>query len=390
MDRIEKKNGQKIYFICRGTNNSDVIDSINKILKSKISEASSFFSVKNKNLNNKLKSLSEIKLDKNEYVKLDDIGIRELQLCKDSSFLKPMIDLHLYTSLDYSSIESSIILLSGYILPYICPLPYMTNSNIRNIETLKTFKNKFGILKKEEIISGNIREITTTEKYWKNKKLDTNFLNIKSNEAKIDWTHINEQKISSLSSYNISNFIKLLEQICLSQYIIYNDIKYDMYTYIFVCDNILLSELLSRVKGIRFNKKKNVIERTSIWELFVDIEFKIDSLDIIKKKSFLKFSNFNKLYPIEYDYSPLKIDKNNNDSFIYMFNGNKYKLFDSFKQIPIKFLKNFTFSKLKSDDKKTAIAVLELNNKKENKIENDKNKPKNSLSKNTFSFENAL
>ena len=106
--------------------------------------------------------LHEIKLNKNDLPKLDDIGIKEMQLCKDSTafnaFLRP---LNLYTSLDYCSIESAIVLSSDSINSNIYPLPYMSNTNITSKEALKSYKSKFGLLK-----SGNK---TNTNKYWKDK-----------------------------------------------------------------------------------------------------------------------------------------------------------------------------------------------------------------------------
>ena len=337
---------------------------------------------------NKQNILPEIKLNKNDFAQLDDIGIKEMQLCKDStafkSFLRP---LSLYTSLDYSCIESSIVLSTDSPHTTIYPLPYMSNTNITSKELLKSYKSKFGLLK-----SGNK---TNTNKYWKDKKLDSEFLNIQTSSATIDWSNIDEKNRSSLSSYNFRKFIEKVEHLCLAQYEEFSNIYFYMGTFIFVCDYNVILDILTHIKGVRFNKRNNIIERSSIWEVVCDLEFKINSMDKISKKS-MKFKNFNKLYPIEFDYSPLRYELNNNskNTYTYLLNSQKYQLFDGSKTIPVKFLKKLTFLKLKSNHRKIAQSIINLNNKKKKIHEesNNSNKlsilKKNNNNKNVFiSFE---
>ena len=257
MNRIEIKSDQKIYFVCKGTNISDVIDSLNKMYKNKNMKGGfSFipnmsFLTKSSKIN-KQNILPEIKLNKNDFAQLDDIGIKEMQLCKDStafkSFLRP---LSLYTSLDYSCIESSIVLSTDSPHTTIYPLPYMSNTNITSKELLKSYKSKFGLLK-----SGNK---TNTNKYWKDKKLDSEFLNIQTSSATIDWSNIDEKNRSSMSSYNFRKFIEKVEHLCLAQYEEFSNIYFYMGTFIFVCDYNVILDILTHIKGVRFNKRNNII-----------------------------------------------------------------------------------------------------------------------------------
>ena len=127
-------NERKIYLICKGLSCNDIIKSIKK----KPSSDSSFFSFFDNNSTNRKR--------KDEISKLDTIGIKEILLCLENndntkfintennmSSEKPLI----FTSLDYSSIESGLVLYYKNQDYTIYPIPNISKNSY--IKTEKDF-----------------------------------------------------------------------------------------------------------------------------------------------------------------------------------------------------------------------------------------------------------
>lgn len=411
------KNNQKIYLICEGTSNNDIIESINKDIENKklnisSKSSSSLFSFFAPSQNNKL-NLNEIKKD--DFSKLSDIGINELLLCKKNSNNNTLFKTQLlknnnvYTSLDYDAIESALVLFNEVNNLVIYPLPYITNNiYIRDEQNFEVFKKKFGnytinksynrrikeidnnikrikneeytyknttnLMKEYKLLINKKKEWTETKNYWKNKKTAKDFIN-KKNNITIDWKNTyNKKNLSLMVRYNIIEFKKQLEKILLDKYINEKDINSDINNIIIVCNHILIRDMLNLFKQ-KFNPKIDIIERSSIWELNFDLKFNIKNYKLTDKK--LEFINYKKVYPIEYNYEPLKYDSNDN-KFYFNYNNMKFPLFNSKDTILLKYIEKIkletfvqnkkntiikSLKKIKTDDKKEGIdTVTTVNN----------------------------
>jgi hypothetical protein len=348
-----------IYLICRGTSTNDIIDSINSINVDKKKSKSFFdiFSFKEKNNNNIIK--------KEEFSSLDNIGINELRLLLSNTNNENLLNFVLstqkiYTSLEYSSIESALILTNNIPNIKIYPLSYMSNkTNIKSKELLFLLKTKFG----SNYIKSH--DITISNNYWNNKikKIDSNFLDIKSKSSSIDWSLL-DNSISSYNSYNLDKIKKFIKKLCedsITNFIIDN---------IIIADGRLIEDILKLCKPIRYNKKRYTIERSSIWEINISSEIVLDITGRIVKSD-IKFNNFIKLYPTEYNYEPLKY---NNDIYSYEYKYNKYILFNSLGNIPLKYIKNMEFNRLSDDSKSYIKKILKKKNSNIPKNNGDNNK----------------
>ena len=389
------KKNQKIYFICYGTSTNDIINSLNKNIKNtqKKSIFSSFFLKKDEKENK-----NEItKIENDTFSKLTNIGIKECYMCQENNenydiFKKILNGKKIYTSLDYNAIESSMVLFYKFSDLKIYPLPFMSdNTNIKTIKTLDIFKKKFG----------KNNNITNLKNYWNTKNINNQFLNIKDTffknssskdtsskdtSSKINWEKINNEKLSSLNSFNMYQFKKSLENICLDKYkkLTYYDVigininnieKID--SLIIVCNPKVIKYMLELgyAKKIKYNKDKDIIENTSLWEINIDIHFVLNPHNKTMEKS-IKYDSFKKIYPIEYNCKPLKYNTNN--TFSYKYNNYSFNLFNSLQPIPIQYLKKIAIHSLsleKRDDAKKILNETEKNkknntNKKENTILN--------------------
>jgi len=374
-----------IYLICRGTSTNDIIDSINsiksinstKLDKGKSKSFFDIFSFKKKNNNNIIK--------KEEFSSLDNIGINELRLLLSNANNENLLNFVLstqkiYTSLEYSSIESALILTNNIPNIKIYPLSYMSNkTNIKSKELLFLLKTKFG----SNYIKSH--DITISKNYWDNKikKIDSNFIDIKSKSSIIDWTKL-DNTISSYNSYNLDKIKRFIKKLCedsITNFIVDN---------IIIADGKLIEDILKLCKTIRYNKKRYTIERSSIWEINISSEVYLDITGKVVKSD-IKFDNFIKLYPTEYNYEPLKY---NRDVYSYEYKYNKYILFNSLSTIPLKYIKNMEFNRLSDDNKSYIKKILEKKNSnipKNNKDKDDNkdnNKDNNKNSK-KFKFETS-
>jgi len=377
---------QKIYFICGGTSTNDVIKSINNsIIKEKKSIYDIFFSKKeNKNI-----------LD-DEFSQLDELGIKEMYLCQQNNEFENIINniftppkgppYIVYTSLDYSCIESASILFYKKNLA-ICPIPNISNNtNIKDKKTFDRFKKKFG---KYEINNHNkkiIIEHSNINNYW-NKKSNNinNYLNIKKTVASIDWTETYKKDISQLSHYSYYKFKKFFNDTYLEKYSTYFDINplhpKNINNFVFITDSRLIIDILKEVKDIRYKKDIDIIERSSVWEIDLNIYFEYNKITNKITKKTIKYNRYTKIYPTENNYSPLKY---NNNNYEYKYNNITYKLFNSLYNIPINYIKDLYFYRYSKNKQSLIKKILEKDEEK-NKDINDNKKNKNY---NTIKFEN--
>jgi hypothetical protein len=406
MSRVITLTDQKVYLICNGTSTNKVIDSINDNIKEKRSFFSTFFSKKNNKNNIK-------KINYEEFPRLENIGIKECYICKESrenlnlfknelSYKNASGYNYVFTSLEYNSIESAMILFSDIPDLVICPLPYMSNkTNIKNIESFDNFKKNFG-----KYSLNSKREISKLKEYWNQKELNTKFNSIKNKDQIIDWLYTSNINRSSLSSYNSSLFQKKFEELLLTKYVNVDDVNDKISNNIFVCNDQMISDILNfknkdkkkynilsfqkkTPNRLHFDKKKNNIEVTSIWELSVSIEFKINSSNKIIDKKIIYNNNYNKIYPTQFNPGELE-KKRNIDKYSYSYDNSDYILFNSVDKIPLKYLKNMNFRSY-NDDKKNIIQKIIEKNKKNNKDSKNVNKnEQNEKNKKASKYENLV
>lgn len=375
----------KLYFICDGISSNDIIDSINDNLD----KNKSFF-----DMLSKPKSKSN-KIERETFSKLIENGINELYMCQENKknmqiFKKELnnksnnnesnnnnliekeenkeLNNVIYTSLEYSSIESTFVLFNKFKNLKIEPIPYISNkTSIEKIKDYDIFKKEFGEHKDNETIVSN---------YWKKEQINDKFSSLKNILIKIDWTKISEIKnilsskidwkknelkmeekgelknYSILNSYNFNLFKKILD------YIIFTNKK----NAIFVCNKELIIDMLKQCK-IKYNKNKDIIEYSSVWE----IEININDKGIIYK-------NCNKIYPVKFNHEPLKkID----DNYSYKIKEKQFILFDSIKLIPMDYIKKMNLNNLSKDKKILLKKILNknnINNMSDVKVMNNNNK----------------
>jgi hypothetical protein len=286
------KLNKELYFICGGTSINDVIKSINHNTKMKEhnkKDTKKFYNF----LFSKTKLNEEI-IEEEEFSKLDELGIKEMYMCEKNKKVNDSIineilqrTRFLYTSLDYSCIESSFILCHQNPNINIVPLPNISsNTNIKNKKTFDIFKKKFG-----EYTVNNIYEYTNIVNYWDRtaKDLYNNFLNIKKTpkfritNPIIDWSETKTKDISLLHHYSYSNFKDFFKKKCFP-YIKYHDISIP-YEYVFLSDSKLIIDILKEIKDIKYKKDIDIVERSSVWkiEITIEIEYNKTTGEITKK-----------------------------------------------------------------------------------------------------------
>jgi len=349
---------QKIYFICNGTSTNKVIDSINSYINTKTSFFSSFFSKKTNNIE---------KVKYEEFPRLENIGIKEASLCKEyideklEIFNNNIKNKYVYTSLDYNSIETALILFSD--IPNLIIFPLTSSSDKTNIKTndkFIDFKNKFGNYEKN-----NNNEFTNLEKYWNEKKLNNEISNIKNNNSiLINWIYTKSQSISKLSSYNKENFEKNMENIITKKYKNSDNTTENIDFNIFVGNDKLILNILNLCNT---SPKKIDIENTSIWRLTVDIEFKMNYTNTISSKKII-YKNYKKIYPTEFQKIKELYKNKNSEKYSFKYGDKKYLLLNSFENIPLKYLKTMNF-RSNNKKKKEVIKkiILKIRNDNKNK-----------------------
>jgi hypothetical protein len=390
---IESLHNQKIYFICSGTSTNDIIKSINNstsISKEKKSFYDLFFSKKNNKKN----------IVEDEFSQLDELGIKEMYMCQQNSEFEKIVNNKfnppkgppyiIYTSLDYSCIESASVLFYKYNIA-IYPLPNISNNtNIKDKKTFDRFKKKFGNYKINNYNKESISEQSNINNYW-NKKAQNinNYLNIKKTSAIIDWTGTYKKDSSELSHYNYSKFKKLFNNKCLEKYKTYSDIypqnsSKNINNFIFISDSKFIIDNLKEVRDIKYKKDMDIVERSSIWEINLNIDFEYDKITKKIVKKIIKYNRFTKIYPTENNYLPLKY---NNGDYEYKYNNITYKLFNSLNNIPINYIKDLYFYRYPKNKQLLIKKKLEKDEKNEKNEKNNNNKILSNRN-NSIKFEN--
>ncbi len=377
-----------IYFVCKGTSSNDIINSVNKTFKEKKQSLMNFFWGKKPNNSNISNKQKKIELD--DFSPLEDIGIKEMYLSKDSDNIIRQTNtnnIHIYTSLDLSAIESALILSQNKINQVhpitITPLPYMSTDKKINSKNLRAFIDRFGILN---------RTITNSRLYWDTKK--SHFLNISEIHPIINWNKILDND-KNLTSHNIDKFKNIFKESFLENHNNLNDIcvgplprnkilhgplQRPLKVPIIIADYELISKLLRNI-SIK-DSRLYEIERGSIWKISIDIIFTYNGTNIIKKD--IKYKKFVKKYPTEYNYEPLTFI--NNKTFNFDHNTMTYTLFNAKNVIPLIFLNGMTFYRLSPEKQlaiKKAIEIAEKTNKSSNKSLNKLTNNINSLNNNS-------
>jgi hypothetical protein len=366
-----KKN---IYLICYGTSNNDIIESINNYIninnkntieKNKLKQniISYFFS--RNTPKSTIETESKItKINKNKVTKLFNLGIKELDIFQENEINNIFLSKHknIYTSLDYQSIETAFILYHKIKDTTIIPISNTSNNNnIQDLSSLNRFKSYFGNNTKKN----NTK--TIINKYWDAKwnslNLKNGYSNIKRFVSEINWKHINNKNIKNLNTYNFNNFeLELID--------IFKKEKDDI---VIITPPNIIVDILKKIKNIKYNKNIDIIERSSMW----NIEIEIDT-----KNNKIIYDNFIKVYPTEYNYKPLtyKITE-----YEYVYANKKFILFNSLNNIPLYYLKNITYNSFSKDEQYSIKKILSNNTNKKNNTSNISEEKSSSIN---FTFEN--
>jgi len=337
----------KIFFISSGTSCNDYISSLNDIIS------------KNKTL---FKLSDKIKLL--EINRLNSNGIKEMYITQQNPIFisKLLTDKSVvFTELDYDTIESSLVLYNSKIDKIIYPIPIILDK-VDKKKYIPLIKNLFG------------KNPDETKKYWKEKNLNNDFFNVKEKVPFIDWKYIEEKTI--VYQYNLSQLKKFI----LSTF--YSSLYEDKTIILIVRPSIIYS-ILKECSETKYIPEIHTLERSSIWEI-----------EVRKENQELNFKKYDKIYPTEFNYSPLK---KRDILYQYEFKNNPYNLICFPKLIPQSFIEKMVLTRFPTKDKDVISKIISKLTKKENGINNgiknkpineDKNESKNKNEK--ITFENIL
>ena len=331
---------QKIYFACSGTDCNDIINSLKP---------------------------NPLKIKEEEFCSISEIGIREIALCqrnseiKESILNKERVFPKIYTGLEKSNIDSSLVLFSS-LNDYIEVNPISILSKKSQVK--KTNYKKF----KEEFPEPKFRN-----KYWNKRLLDLDNFNKKI--PVINWTYTDKNQ--KFDKYNFNSFKNFLYQVCANNIknkmtMLNTHNKYELQSVIFILDGHIINDILKNMKY----KIDYTIENSSVWQ----IDMKIVDNSLSGRGYLYTQNDYKKIYPTKFNHSPLKYES---PKFIYKFNNKDMILFDSLsKKIPLEYLKMLKFTLCKESDKIKKTVHGNNNNKKENN-----NNSKNNIN-NTNNFTN--
>lgn len=330
-----------IYLICAGTSTYDIIDSVNSLKKN--TEFSIF-------------STESTKIKKEQFSKLEDIGIKEIYTCQQNNKIADILSRskQIYTALDCSSIENGFILAKAT-NKILYPIPYASEEKIENKKIFDMFKKRFGPY---ELDIKNNKEITHMNNYWANISISNNISNLKKTNIDINWGKVYNtdsniefdyskvyNKNPSILTYSFNKFYKTICDL-------YNENKNKKNPIIIVCNGKIIEDILKKCKLLKYNKSYDIIERSSVWEILVDTDQK--SKDIM-------FNKFTKIYPDQHDKSKVKYQENFL-TYKYKYNEIDYILFNSLKHIPLQYLKLLKLYRHSSDQQKLIKTTLKTHN----------------------------
>jgi hypothetical protein len=314
----------KIHLVCSGTSCNDIINILNK----------------NKDTQHLRLKLQEIPL-------LDSIGVREVYLSQQNARVDNILNTsHVLSTIDYDAIESTLVLNNTRPSKSIILLPLIINSK----------KMQYYVQKIKELFGNG----ANTEKYWQHKNLNDQFTNIKEKVSQIDWQFIDPKKIHNGSFYYLKQVIK---NIIIPIYNTYGG------NFVIVCNHKLIIDTLKNSKGsVKYISKDHIVENSSVWSFDVTYDsFRMDSV----------FNNFEKVYPKEQNFTPLKII--NNKTFEFEYRRDKFNLLNL--QNPptsIDFIKKLSLVRFPPEDKKKILEYFnKINNKRRNNLLSDVNNKEN-------------
>jgi hypothetical protein len=315
----------KIYFISSGTSCNDIISSINDI----ITKNRAHF------------KLSE-KLSFSEVNRLQSNGVKEMYMAQQNPFFISKLltnNCAVFTELDYDVIESALVLYHTNQNQVIYPIPVILDK-IKKYKYIPLLKSLFGKTNNE------------TKKYWKEKNLNAEFFNVKEKVPKMNWKFIQEKDIT----YPYNPFV--LKKFILS--VLYYSSEFDNKTLIFVVKPSIILSILRECRDTVYIPELHTVERSSIWEM-----------ECKKEGNELKFKSYEKMYPKEYNYQPLKYTKSN--TFEYEFKNKQYSLIPFPVPIFPLFLDGIVLSRFPSKERssieKILSRVFKKNTEKEQNID---------------------
>lgn len=291
--------------------------------------------------------LNNLKKNMNINNNLTNNGAYELLLLKKNNKLKNIFDENTMVFTSADDIESGLIFASNFNLNTIYPILNLSDKkSLKKLRDVKDFKDHYG----------NYNNIS---KYWNIdfnlRKLDVELLNIKNDLPKISWKYFNGKYLSDYKRFSFSKFLNFFKEL------LNTNIQYK--TIVFIGNNKFIKDFLKKSKEQQFNKKKDIIEYSSIYELNIKVDKKI------------LVDSFEKIYPNKYNFSPLSIG--NDKNYKYKFNNKTYKLINSNDNITKTNLLKYNFSRCFDKNKIDKLKEQIRNNNSKNNNNNQINKDPN-------------
>lgn len=250
-------------------------------------------------------NLNILKKDSTNNNELTNNGAYELLMLKKNQKLKNIFDENTIVFTSGNDIESSLIFASNFNIKTVYPILNLSdNKNFKKLRDIKDFKNHYG-------------KNNNVQKYWNSdfnhNKLNIELLNLKNDIPKISWKYYEAKYLSDYKKFSFSKFLKFFKELL--------DTNIQFKTVVFIGSNKLINNFLKKSLNKQYNKKKNITEYSSIYEINVKYDRKI----IVE--------SYEKIYPTKFNSYPLQITNDNN--YKYSFNNKSYKLVNSSKKIPI-------------------------------------------------------
>jgi len=397
-----------LYFVCSGTSCNDLVRSISKTKDTQLIEY--------------IRSYQNIKHKIKKYPHLDELGVREMNVCSSNPVLKEkwkpsLIYSKVFCSLESSTIESAIALMDENFT--VCPIPYMSSNTLINNEESYDY-----------LLSMFPRDKRISDEYWKpfnlSFKISNNpSLNFKYSRKNIEWnrplfksTNIstilktnlktNNSNSTTLKSYglyssistlNVGKFIEflnyLIPQMIYEEQVDNKNIK----SLIFVCTEEWIHAFFKN-----YNKKYTDFrfENSSVWEFNMKVNLNMSSYSIMsqlsKEKKYyissikLSLPDYQKIYPTPFNYEPLILDPKSIDKYKIELYKKKFKLRTSSELISITDLKNLKMSticinetNIKKIKERIQQRIQKILNSKMNKTQKKTNSESNSESNKNIS-----
>jgi hypothetical protein len=295
---------QNIYLVVQGTSCNQIIDFIQEH--------------------------SNVEIEKEKYPKLDELGIREMFVCRDIPDNQSLLGIQdvskiypkILTTLDVPAIESAFILYYQIAdAVEVIPVPYLSNqSNVRNTRNLDKLK---------EIFQGG-----NPKKYWDKRDFSSNLTanrfginSLKSKVPALSWNYTKnrvsytvqnnrgqplEYNVSGgLSNYQFSSFLEKIlypmvrENVQNSQFVgeiqlSNNSRGMELKPIVLVCNDKTVVSFLEKVRSKGYRREKDLIERGSIWKIEMKYEPKMNGNRMTHDFQFIQHE---KKFPTAFHYN---------------------------------------------------------------------------------------